>query len=166
MFVFCPKVLFDKQSIPLKVGCPGMATTATPQHPTLSRRIQASTSVILHERPLGWGESKMMSDVRITITEKETKTRGTVIAECVLVFASGFLGVWTFSLLWGWFIVPIFGVPQISMFQSLGIMLTASLINGSSSGERSNCSDLEKYLRLFILITLTLVSGWFVHFFV
>ena len=109
----------------------------------------------------------MMSDVRITITEKETKTRGTVIAECVLVFASGFLGVWTFSLLWGWFIVPIFGVPQISMFQSLGIMLTASLINGSSSGERSkNCPDLERYLRLLIFIVLTLASGWFVHFFI
>ena len=50
MFAFCPKVLFDKQSIQLKVGCPGMAAIAAPQHPTLSRRIRVSTSVILHEQ--------------------------------------------------------------------------------------------------------------------
>lgn len=53
MFAFCPKVLFDKQSIPLKVGCPGMATIAAPQHPTLSCRIQASTSVICTSVRLG-----------------------------------------------------------------------------------------------------------------
>ena len=107
-----------------------------------------------------------MSNIKITISEKTRKTRSTVIAECVLVVISGILGAWTFSLLWGWYIAPVLGVARIGIAQALGIMLTASLINGSSSGERSNCSDLEKYLRLFILITLTLVSGWCVHFFV
>lgn len=167
MFAFCPKVLFDKQSIPLKVGCPGMATIATPQHPTLSRRIRASTSVILHERPLGWGESSVMSNIKITITEKTRKTRSTVIAECVLVAISGILGAWTFSLLWGWYIAPVLGVARIGIAQALGIMLTASLINSTLSGERSkNCPDLERYLRLLIFIVLTLASGWFVHFFI
>ena len=109
----------------------------------------------------------MMSDVRITITEKETKTRGTVIAECVLVAISGILGAWTFSLLWGWYIAPVLGVARIGIAQALGIMLTASLINGTLSGERSkNCPDLERYLRLLIFIVLTLASGWFVHFFI
>ena len=167
MFAFCPKVLFDKQSIQLKVGCPGMAAIAAPQHPTLSRRIRVSTSVILHEHPLGWGERSVMSDIKITITEKTRKTKGTTVAECVLVVISGILGAWTFSLLWGWYIAPVLGVGRIGIAYSLGIMLTASLINGALSGERSkNCPDLERYLRMFVFIILTLVSGWFLHFFV
>lgn len=35
---------------------------------------------------------------------------------------------WAFSVLWGWFVVPIFGLPEIGIAQAIGIAITLSLI--------------------------------------
>ena len=145
-----------------------MATIAAPQHPTLSRRIRASTSVILHERPLGWGESGIMSsDIRDIVSvdndEKESITKH--IAGIIIgILNIPFLAL-AFSLMWGWFIVPIFNLPTLNIAQAYGILLLVSLAKGTASGRNEHASTtLERHLTHSLAIIMPLVVGWIVHF--
>lgn len=59
---------------------------------------------------------------------------GAVIA-AVTIVAMLFIGIpialywaWAGTILWGWFIVPIFHVPAISVLQMYGVVLTLSVI--------------------------------------
>ena len=35
---------------------------------------------------------------------------------------------WVFSMLWGWFVVPLFSVPELSLAMAYGIALTAGYV--------------------------------------
>ncbi len=166
MFAFCPKVLFDKQSIQLKVGCPGMATIAAPQHPILSRRIRASTSVILHKRPLGWGESSVMSNISFIIDVKREKE--STIKHIVGIFigiANIVVKVIAITLLWRWFVTPSLGLPEIDGVQVCGIMLLIALVRGIVPSEYT-AHSLRCHLVRSLAIITPLILGWLLHVFV
>jgi len=42
--------------------------------------------------------------------------------------ASALFGGYTFALLWTWFIVPVFGVPSVSVGQAIGISIFLGLL--------------------------------------
>lgn len=44
------------------------------------------------------------------------------------VIASMLLNGYAFSVLWGWFIVPVFGVPALSVMQAVGIATLISML--------------------------------------
>ena len=35
---------------------------------------------------------------------------------------------WTLSVLWGWFVAPLFGIPNISIAAAIGLVLTIQLL--------------------------------------
>jgi hypothetical protein len=45
-----------------------------------------------------------------------------------LLIAATILRGWALSILWGWFVVPVFGLPPLSIPQAIGIAVTFSLI--------------------------------------
>ncbi len=56
------------------------------------------------------------------------KTKVLVILLSIIVYATlipvgTILGGWTFSILWGWFAVPIFGLPALGVAQAVGVTL-------------------------------------------
>lgn len=52
-----------------------------------------------------------------------------VINTLLLIFGV-FLRVFMVVKFWGWFIVPVFSVPAIGMWQSLGLLMTFEILKG------------------------------------
>ena len=45
-----------------------------------------------------------------------------------LMVATAIMRGYVLSILWGWFVVPIFGVPQIGIAQAIGVAMVVSLM--------------------------------------
>ncbi|MBB1558272.1 hypothetical protein HG437_002685 [Candidatus Saccharibacteria bacterium] len=144
-----------------------MATIAAPQHPTLSRRIRASTSVILHERPLGWGESGIMSsDIKdiISVDDNEKESMTKHIAGIIIGIANIVVKVIAITLLWRWFVTPSLGLPEIDGAQACGIMLFIGLVRGTVPSEYT-APSLQRHLITSSAVLMPLFVGWIIHFF-
>lgn len=67
-----------------------------------------------------------------------------IIAPIALYFA------WAASLLWGWFIVPIFGAPSLSILQMWGVCLTLNMMRPRISLEKEGTDGWQ--IGLFSLV--------------
>ena len=119
--------------------------------------------MILHERPLGWGESSVMSNIKITITEKKEESALSIVMACIVSIINMFLGAWVFSVLWGWFINPL-GFPRLTLFWSMGILATVelALLLGSPAREMPQ-PQLGRNIGMTITILVTFPLGWAIH---
>lgn len=87
-------------------------------------------------------------------------TMGVIILAVIGYMANGFM----LMILWSWFVVPLFGLPQLSIPYALGLaLLSRSLLEleRDNSEERSTS---ELWLELFSVALLrpgvTLLLGW------
>lgn len=90
----------------------------------------------------------------------------------VLAVAIGFtivgavLNGWALSVLWGWFIVPVLKVPQLTILQAIGVAMVVSFLtkNYSTSDKSKGTADLIGDLIAATLINpvLTIGLGWIV----
>lgn len=78
------------------------------------------------------------------------------------------------SILWGWFIVPTFGIPQLGIPQAIGICLIASYLTHQFTYQKEDDDEpLERLYKMFkhqlnfliIKPTATLAFGWLFHLF-
>ena len=74
-------------------------------------------------------------------------------------------GGFTLSVLWGWFVVPLFGLPALSIAQAFGLALVVRSANGISSQSEKSKDDLSTaIMKLFflplLLSGLILLFGW------
>lgn len=89
----------------------------------------------------------------------------------VVVGISSILNGWVLSILWGWFIVPTFGAPDISVVQAIGLALVVRFLTASRSIEESDDSiskeeKVQKALVVAVVVPLfALFVGWIVHLF-
>jgi len=86
----------------------------------------------------------------------------------VVVLSTLFNG-WVLSILWGWFMVPTFGLPTLSMPQAMGIALVVSYLtyhyNGVPAQEKEK-TKAEKIISVSMPILrplFTLGFGWVIH---
>lgn len=78
----------------------------------------------------------------------------------VLAIVRGFV----LCTLWGWFIVPVFGAPALTIPASIGLMYVGALV----SNENTAISDKaqSEHIVAYILNPLVLLlCGWVVHLF-
>ena len=54
-----------------------------------------------------------------------------------------------FKLMWGWFMVPIFGLPGLGFWQAYGLSLIAGLFNGSAKYEKTD-DDKDELFKLMV----------------
>lgn len=80
------------------------------------------------------------------------------------------LAGYVFSILWGWFIVPTFGIAALSIAQALGVSLTFSYISSAKPDDDSTKSSED---RLISAISWTITKaamaisiGWIVKSFI
>mgnify|MGYP003461220352 CR=1 FL=1 len=102
----------------------------------------------------------------------KTLTAGVAASAALGVFAATILGfVWvaawsgfTLSVLWGWFIAPVFSVPTLSVAQAYGLALVLRSVQGFTSQEKSKDDFAQLVGKLLILppfVTgLTILLGW------
>ena len=74
------------------------------------------------------------------------------------------------SILWGWFMVPLFEVPEISILEAIGITLVVHLFmrrlatktDIDAESEISTTKIGKALARSFIVPLITLLTGWIV----
>jgi hypothetical protein len=81
-----------------------------------------------------------------------------VLLALALVFIFAAWKAFAATKLWVWFIVPVFGLPVISMAQMYGILLTFSLF----VSHKANKSDKDVMLELTAGPLFVLIIGWIV----
>ena len=95
---------------------------------------------------------------------------GAVGAIALMAFSAIFNG-YTLSVLWGWFIVPIFHLPQLSIVAAIGISLvigylTHQVINDPDDKEKSFGEKIGFAVVYAVLKPgFALLIGWVVHLF-
>lgn len=69
---------------------------------------------------------------------------------------------WAAAILWGWFIVPTFSVPAISISQAAGIMLVVGLLRFKMTGPKDEISWTTKIVGFVIGPPIAVGLGWVV----
>lgn len=103
----------------------------------------------------------------------KTVTTGVAASAALGVVAATILGfVWvaawsgfTLFVLWGWFVVPMFGLPALSVAQAYGIALVVRAAKGLDTRTEKNSDSFGVVLgRAFVLAPLisgfSLLFGW------
>lgn len=76
----------------------------------------------------------------------------------------GFWAGLTLSILWGWFVVPVFALPALSVWQAYGLVLVAGMLRGMKPGEKPNDGFGAAMFKAFLLppfvCGLVLPVGW------
>ena len=89
-----------------------------------------------------------------------------------------FLGLFVFeflwygyalSLLWAWFIAPIFGLPALTITQALGVAIVVGLLTHQAMPNDSNAhtTAIDKLIPAVITLIfrplMAIICGWIVH---
>ncbi len=95
---------------------------------------------------------------------------GVFVGFALLIVVSALLNGWVLSILWGWFIVPTFGLPKLSVVTAIGIALTVHYLTYQYHKEAKSEQDDELgilFMRSFLFVIfqplLALMVGWVVH---
>ena len=87
---------------------------------------------------------------------------GAVVFTLAFVTVLAILRGWVLSILWGWFIVPFFGLPVLNIPYAIGIALVISYLTVSSSKKND---DID-YWRSTATPLFALLIGWIVTWFI
>lgn len=85
---------------------------------------------------------------------------------CVSVLSSLWNG-YALSILWRWFVVPLFGAPALGLGYAIGLSLIATFLTHQNSATKSDPNEWARLLRLAICYNairpvITLAAGWLV----
>jgi len=74
---------------------------------------------------------------------------------------------WVISIMWGWFVVPVFHLPVLGVLQAIGLALVAGMMLGHSSAKINKDKSLLTLVGEFIVIAFSpfvaLFIGWIIH---
>ena len=75
---------------------------------------------------------------------------------------SAILNGWAVSTLWGWFVVPIFGLPDLGILQAIGISLLISVFKTKGYDSKKDGGDAAIALLLAVIISpvLSVIVGY------
>lgn len=108
-----------------------------------------------------------------TLTKDRGLTAGIAVAAFAGILAAAILGIvwggfWTglaLSVLWGWFAVPLFGLPALTIWQAYGLVLLVRTVQSWSQSKKDEKQS-EIWAKVFIappfICGLFLLVGWFV----
>jgi hypothetical protein len=80
-----------------------------------------------------------------------------------LLVAGAMLNGWVLTMLWGWFVSPLFGLPPLSIPQAIGLCLVVSMMVGTSRASKDSDKDWTNLLAVGVgTPLLVLAMGWIV----
>jgi len=97
------------------------------------------------------------------------KVLGYIFTVLIVMFISATYSGYALSVLWGWFIVPTFDIPAISIPTAIGIALVIGFVSKSdqtTDGSKSFADSLgELVVKAFLKPSIALLIGWVVTLF-
>ena len=83
-----------------------------------------------------------------------------------LTFVAAVLEGWVLTVLWGWFIVPAFGVPGLRIPYAIGLALLVGMLTHRVRKEEHQPDTAHVLAHGLVMPFLYLGLGWFVKLFV
>ena len=92
---------------------------------------------------------------------------GAIAGLVALVVVGSLMSGWALSTLWGWFVVPLFGLPSLTIAQAIGLSAVVSLFRTTNTNSKSSDDDafmmFAKSFAAVIFVPLLSVGwGWVV----
>lgn len=90
---------------------------------------------------------------------------GMLLVIALMVIIGSLMNGWALSVLWGWFMVPVFELPIISLVQAIGISMTIGLlVSHTTDTDSKEWTDIVgTYIGRAIAYPILVVAiGWFV----
>lgn len=84
----------------------------------------------------------------------------------VLMVVCGILEGWVFSVMWGWFIVPVFGAPALRIPHAIGLALVVGMLTHRVRKEQNQPDTVEILAYGLVMPFVYLGIGWVVKLFV
>ncbi len=88
----------------------------------------------------------------------------------VLIVLSVVANAYALSVLWGWFVVPLFALPALSIPVAMGLSVIVNFMTSHSTTESKTSDDDEPWetlLKAFIYVIFrpgfALLFGWIIH---
>lgn len=96
---------------------------------------------------------------------------GIPLSIIILMVVGSIMGGWALSTMWGWFIVPIFELPTLTIAQAAGVSCVAGLFRTVKVNQESNDNDfvvtIAKSVGVVVFVNLFAVGwGWVVYQFI
>lgn len=95
---------------------------------------------------------------------------GGLVAIVVLLVVGSLMNGWALSTLWGWFIVPLFDVPSLSITQAIGIAIVASTFRAVNTKQQDDEDIVVLVVKTLVLTgvssLLSVGFGWVIFQFV
>ena len=92
----------------------------------------------------------------------------TIVLLFVMLLPFMLYQAWVFIVLWGWFVTPVFGGPQLQFWYAFGLLLIASLLVPSTPQKKqeSEFSVANRFAKEIAMVifrpTCSLAVGWIV----
>ena len=92
---------------------------------------------------------------------------GAIALVIIIVPLSMIMHGWVLSIMWGWFVVPLFGLPALTIPYAIGISAVVGIFKGNSTANKDdNKTATTKFLEAlfvaFVAPLITLGFGWIV----
>jgi len=98
-----------------------------------------------------------------------SKAIGIVLGFFALTAANSLLRGYVLTVLWGWFIVPTFHLPQLSLAAAIGVALVVHFTTHQVDIKNDGFEWGERIQRVFLWVVLMPVAalslGWVIHLF-
>lgn len=92
---------------------------------------------------------------------------GLVLFAIAAIVISAIMNGWALSVTWAWFIVPVFGLPTLTVVQAIGVALVAAILTHQSqeSNKEKEIPELTgEIISRSVLVPLATVGlGWIIH---
>lgn len=99
--------------------------------------------------------------IRISQIEGANEESARVIIQFALALVGAIMNAWALSMLWGWFIVPIFKAPALSIVQAIGVALIATLLTSHLQPKTNKSKDFTDLVGKAIgYPIITVCIGW------
>jgi hypothetical protein len=70
---------------------------------------------------------------------------------CAFIVLSNILSGWALVIMWGWFVVPIFGLPKLSVVSAMGVSLVVSYLTHQLDFKKGEEEDWSTKISLCVL---------------
>jgi Na+(H+)/acetate symporter ActP len=92
---------------------------------------------------------------------------GLVVMVVAIVLFSTIANGWVLSILWEWFIVPVFGLPSLSVPTAIGIAIITSMLTSKIAYKDKDKQEMMDNVAALVGVLLspfiTLLFGYIVH---
>ncbi len=95
---------------------------------------------------------------------------GIIVLTVILMAGAYLLDGWVLSILWGWFVVPVFHAPILAVVPAMGISTTVGFLTYHKPAEDSKAKSttltmIEGILYAVFVPLFALLTGYIIHLF-